>query len=98
MRRVYEKPRGRARGGGSQGSAAPPCALSSPAAEGSLGRASLYSAGVRTLIVGHGGRESALAARMAEHSELYAFAGHLNPSLVRYAESSGGTVPLGDVC
>jgi phosphoribosylamine--glycine ligase len=53
---------------------------------------------VRTLIVGHGGRESALAARMAEHSELYAFAGHLNPSLVRYAEASGGAVGIGDVC
>jgi len=53
---------------------------------------------VRTLIVGHGGRESALAFRMAEHSELYAFAGHLNPSLVRYAEQSGGKVQLGDVC
>ncbi|HTZ88264.1 MAG TPA: phosphoribosylamine--glycine ligase [Solirubrobacteraceae bacterium] len=53
---------------------------------------------MRTLIVGHGGRESALASRMAEHSELYAFAGHLNPSLVRYAEESGGRVQLGDVC
>jgi phosphoribosylamine---glycine ligase len=62
------------------------------------GTASLYSPRVRTLIVGHGGRESALAFRMAEHSELYAFAGHLNPSLVRYAEESGGTVQLGDVC
>jgi phosphoribosylamine---glycine ligase len=53
---------------------------------------------VRTLIVGHGGRESALASRMAEHSELYAFAGHENPSLVRWAEQSGGRVQLGDVC
>jgi phosphoribosylamine--glycine ligase len=35
---------------------------------------------------------------MAEHSELYAFAGHLNPSLVRSAESSGGKVQIGDVC
>ncbi len=35
---------------------------------------------------------------MAEHSELYAFAGHLNPSLVRYADESGGEVALGDVC
>jgi len=50
------------------------------------------------MIVGHGGRESALASRMAEHSELYAFAGHLNPSLVRYAEASGGKVQLGNVC
>jgi phosphoribosylamine---glycine ligase len=50
------------------------------------------------MIVGHGGRESALASRMAEHSELYAFAGHLNPSLVRYAQASGGKVQIGDVC
>jgi phosphoribosylamine--glycine ligase len=50
------------------------------------------------MIVGHGGRESALASRMAEHSELYAFAGHLNPSLVRHAEASGGKVQLGNVC
>lgn len=35
---------------------------------------------------------------MAEHSELYAFMGHLNPSLVRYAERSGGKVQVGDVC
>jgi phosphoribosylamine---glycine ligase len=35
---------------------------------------------------------------MAEHSELYAFAGHANPSLVRCAESSGGKLALGDVC
>jgi phosphoribosylamine--glycine ligase len=35
---------------------------------------------------------------MAEHSELYAFAGHLNPSLVRYTDASGGELALGDVC
>ena len=35
---------------------------------------------------------------MAQHSELYAFAGHRNPSLVRYAESSGGKLQTGDVC
>ena len=35
---------------------------------------------------------------MAEHSELYAFAGHLNPSLVRYTDVSGGKLQLGDVC
>ncbi len=50
------------------------------------------------MIVGHGGRESALASRMAEHSELFAFAGHRNPSLVRYARASGGEVQIGDVC
>jgi phosphoribosylamine--glycine ligase len=53
---------------------------------------------VRTLIVGHGGRESALAFRMAEHSELHAFMGHANPTLVRYAETSGGSHAIGDVC
>src|SRR5437870_926501 len=55
-------------------------------------------AAVRTLIVGHGGRESALAMRMAEHSELYAFMGHANPTVVRHVEASGGAYALGDVC
>ncbi|HEY4908946.1 MAG TPA: hypothetical protein VIJ73_05565 [Methylomirabilota bacterium] len=53
---------------------------------------------MRTLIVGHGGRESALGFRMAQHSELYAFMGHANPSLVRAAEASGGGHAIGDVC
>jgi phosphoribosylamine--glycine ligase len=53
---------------------------------------------VRTLIVGHGGRESALATRMAENSELHAIVGHENPTIVaRCAESGGGHV-VGDVC
>jgi phosphoribosylamine--glycine ligase len=50
------------------------------------------------LIVGHGGRESALAMRMAEHSELHAFMGHENPSIVRHATGSGGGYATGDVC
>lgn len=53
---------------------------------------------MRTMIVGHGGRESALALRMAEHGELHAFMAHANPSLVRYAEDSGGSHAIGDVC
>jgi len=53
---------------------------------------------VRTLIVGHGGRESALAYRMSEHSELHAFVGHENPSIVGYAAASGGSHQVGDVC
>jgi phosphoribosylamine---glycine ligase len=53
---------------------------------------------MRTLIVGHGGRESALALRMAEHSELHAFVGHENPSIVRHAAASGGSHRVGDVC
>ena len=50
------------------------------------------------MIVGHGGRESALAARMADHSELHAFVGHENPSIVRHAARSGGGHEVGDVC
>jgi phosphoribosylamine---glycine ligase len=53
---------------------------------------------VRTLIVGNGGRESALAFLMAKDSELHAFMGHRNPSLVRHAEASGGGYAIGDVC
>jgi phosphoribosylamine--glycine ligase len=53
---------------------------------------------VKTLIVGHGGRESALACRMAEHSEVHALLGHENPSIVRYAAQSGGGHALADVC
>src|SRR5271168_1389630 len=53
---------------------------------------------MRTLIVGHGGRESALAFAMAAHSELHAFVGHENPSIVRHAAGSGGSHQVGDVC
>ncbi len=53
---------------------------------------------MRTLIVGHGGRESALAYRIAEHSQLHAFVGHENPSIVGYAAASGGSHAVGDVC
>jgi phosphoribosylamine---glycine ligase len=53
---------------------------------------------VRTLIVGHGGRESALAYRMAQHSELHAFVGHENPTILRHVAASGGSHQLGNVC
>jgi phosphoribosylamine--glycine ligase len=53
---------------------------------------------VRTLIVGHGGREAALAMRMAEHSELHAFVGHENPTILRHVAASGGAHQVGDVC
>ena len=48
--------------------------------------------------MGHGGRESALATRMAEHSELFAFVGHENPSILAAAARSGGSHMVGDVC
>jgi phosphoribosylamine--glycine ligase len=35
---------------------------------------------------------------MAEHSELHAFVGHENPTILRYAEESGGGYQRGDVC
>jgi phosphoribosylamine---glycine ligase len=53
---------------------------------------------LRTLIVGHGGRESALARAMAQGSELHAFVGHANPTIVRHASASGGSHAIGDVC
>jgi phosphoribosylamine--glycine ligase len=53
---------------------------------------------LRTLIVGHGGRESALARAMAKSSELHAFLGHENPTIVRHARASGGGHATGDVC
>src|SRR5207248_7439390 len=61
-------------------------------------RAASRLARVRTLIVGHGGRESALATRMAEHSELHALCGHENPTIAAAAARSGGALALGDVC
>jgi len=36
--------------------------------------------------------------RMAEHSELHAFVGHENPTIVRHAGRSGGSHRVGDVC
>jgi phosphoribosylamine--glycine ligase len=53
---------------------------------------------VRTLVVGHGGRESALAWRMAEDSEVHAFVGHENPSILESVARSGGEHRVGDVC
>jgi phosphoribosylamine--glycine ligase len=53
---------------------------------------------VRTLIVGNGGRESALASAMAEHSELYAVVGHENPTIVERCAASGGAHVVGDPC
>jgi phosphoribosylamine---glycine ligase len=53
---------------------------------------------VRSMIVGHGGRESALAFRMAQHGQVHAFMGHANPTLVHHAEVSGGSHAIGDVC
>ncbi len=49
------------------------------------------------MIVGHGGRESALASLMAKDSELHAFVGHENPTIVRHADESGGGHGVGDV-
>ena len=57
----------------------------------------LYAARVRTLIVGQGGREGALAMRMAEDSQVHAFMAHENPTILRHVRASGGSHALGDV-
>src|SRR5438552_17729787 len=53
---------------------------------------------LRTMIVGHGGRESALALRMAEHSRVHAFMGHANPTIVRHVQASRGSQAIRYVC
>src|SRR5438874_6216085 len=35
---------------------------------------------------------------MGERSELHAFVGHANPTIVRHASASGGSHAIGDVC
>jgi phosphoribosylamine--glycine ligase len=57
----------------------------------------LYAAPVQTLIVGHGGREAALATRLAEDSQVHAFVGHENPTILRHVRASGGSHAIGDV-
>ncbi len=51
---------------------------------------------MKTLIVGNGGREAALAWKMAENSQLYAFMGHANPSIIDYVKKSGGEWSIGN--
>ncbi|PZS16958.1 MAG: hypothetical protein DLM54_10355 [Acidimicrobiales bacterium] len=53
---------------------------------------------MRSLIVGHGGREAALGTRMAESCELHAFMGHQNPTLCDVTRGSGGSAYVGNVC
>jgi len=53
---------------------------------------------MKSLIVGHGGREAALGSRMAESSSLYAFMGHDNPTLIAAVSKSGGKFAVGDIC
>ena len=52
---------------------------------------------MKSLIVGHGGREATLASKMAESSSLFAFMGHKNPTIARLVERSGGSFTLGNV-
>ena len=44
----------------------------------------------RFLVVGHGGRESAMVKHLATDACVFAVMGHLNPSIIRYVTSSGG--------
>ena len=49
------------------------------------------------LIVGHGGRESVFARKLAEDSVVYAIMGHANPSIIYFVEKTEGTFTIGDV-
>ena len=49
------------------------------------------------LIVGHGGRESAFASSLSADSQVFALAGHRNPSIESCCEKSGGRLQIGDV-
>ncbi len=53
---------------------------------------------VKSLIVGHGGREAAIGQRMAESSSLFVFGGHRNPTLDILANETCGELVVGDVC
>ena len=50
----------------------------------------------KTLIVGQGGRESALAREMAKHSSLHAVMAHENPSIIHHVMTSGGSFLIAD--
>ena len=52
----------------------------------------------KTLIIGNGGRESALAHKMSESSILHGFMTHPNPSIISYVEQTGGIWEIGDIC
>lgn len=52
---------------------------------------------MKSLIIGHGGREAALGIRMSESSTLYGFMGHANPTICGLTSQTGGTYHLGDV-
>ena len=62
-----------------------------------LARALTTMSAMRTLIVGHGGREAILGSHMARSSTLHAFVAHPNPTLLDAVARSGGTLHIGDV-
>ena len=57
----------------------------------------VHGEAMNSLIVGHGGREAALATRLADSSKVFAFLGHENPTIVDLVTSGGGSFRLGDV-
>lgn len=52
---------------------------------------------MKTMILGNGGRESALAWRMAQDSTVYAMAAHRNPTLIHMAAKTGGVFETGNI-
>ena len=59
----------------------------------------LYAAGamMKIMVVGQGGRESSLAAKLAEDSVVYAALAHENPGIVAAVEKTGGRYRLADI-
>ena len=52
---------------------------------------------MKTLIVGNGGRESALAEKMSESSKVSAVMGHMNPSIADVVNKTGGAIRIGKI-
>ncbi|MHB1952528.1 MAG: phosphoribosylamine--glycine ligase [Sulfobacillus sp.] len=50
----------------------------------------------KVLLVGSGGRESALASKLAEDARVYAAMSHRNPTLAAYTEMTGGRYLIGN--
>lgn len=51
---------------------------------------------MKVLLVGNGGRESAIATQIAKEAELYAFMKHQNPTISASVQESNGAIAIGD--
>ena len=49
----------------------------------------------KILLIGHGGRESAIARALADDASVYAIANHVNPSIAQICQQTGGQLQTG---